>query len=118
MPREQKVDMLSLKQCTCNAYCLFQKPAKNCCEWMRNFFDMRYVKETMMVAFKKGPNNRRLRVIMLVVVLCVVIGPIYGKNYLHIDLMLPLLIVYGHLNELLARSSQVYLPPVLVFHYV
>ncbi|XP_026318589.1 solute carrier family 46 member 3-like [Hyposmocoma kahamanoa] len=55
------------------------KPSKNCCEWMRNFFDMRYVKETLMVAFKKGPNNRRLRVVMLVVVLCVVIGPIYGE---------------------------------------
>ncbi|VVD00390.1 unnamed protein product [Leptidea sinapis] len=44
-----------------------------------DFFDMRYVKDTMMVAFKTGPNNRRLRVIMLVVVLCVVIGPIYGE---------------------------------------
>ncbi|KAL0881785.1 hypothetical protein ABMA27_001566 [Loxostege sticticalis] len=55
------------------------KPAKNCCEWLRDFFDTRYVKETLMVAFKQGPNNRRLRVIMLVVVLCVVIGPIYGE---------------------------------------
>ncbi|XP_063827392.1 probable peptidoglycan muropeptide transporter SLC46 [Ostrinia nubilalis] len=55
------------------------KPAKNCCEWLRQFFDTRYVKETLMVAFKNGPNKRRLRVIMLVVVLCVVIGPIYGE---------------------------------------
>ncbi|XP_050665510.1 solute carrier family 46 member 3-like isoform X2 [Leptidea sinapis] len=55
------------------------KPAKNCCVWLKDFFDMRYVKDTMMVAFKTGPNNRRLRVIMLVVVLCVVIGPIYGE---------------------------------------
>ncbi|XP_037296821.1 solute carrier family 46 member 3 [Manduca sexta] len=55
------------------------EPAKNCCDWLRNFFDTRYVKETLMVAFKHGPNNRRLRVIMLVVVLCVIIGPIYGE---------------------------------------
>ncbi|OWR41557.1 adenylate cyclase [Danaus plexippus plexippus] len=55
------------------------KPSNNCCEWLRDFFDMRYVKDTMMVAFKRGPNNRRLRVIMLVIVLCVVIGPIYGE---------------------------------------
>ncbi|XP_004930683.2 lysosomal proton-coupled steroid conjugate and bile acid symporter SLC46A3 [Bombyx mori] len=55
------------------------KPPKNCCHWLRDFFDTKYVKETLMVAFKKGPNNRRLRVIMLVVVLCVIIGPIYGE---------------------------------------
>ncbi|KAJ0177869.1 hypothetical protein K1T71_006742 [Dendrolimus kikuchii] len=55
------------------------KSATNCCGWMKDFFDTRYVKETLMVAFKSGPNNRRLRVIMLVVVLCVIIGPIYGE---------------------------------------
>ncbi|XP_059058574.1 lysosomal proton-coupled steroid conjugate and bile acid symporter SLC46A3-like [Achroia grisella] len=51
----------------------------SCCQWLKVFFDIRYVKETLMVAFKQGPNNRRLRVIMLVIVLCVVIGPIYGE---------------------------------------
>lgn len=55
------------------------KKSANCCEWLRTFFDTQYVKDTLMVAFKPGPNNRRLRVIMLVVVLCVVIGPIYGE---------------------------------------
>ncbi|XP_061704889.1 probable peptidoglycan muropeptide transporter SLC46 isoform X1 [Cydia pomonella] len=55
------------------------KPPKNCCEWLHTFFDMSLVKETLLVAFRRGPNNRRLRVIMLVVVLCVVIGPIYGE---------------------------------------
>ncbi|CAB3250819.1 unnamed protein product [Arctia plantaginis] len=55
------------------------KPPTNCCEWLRTFFDVRYVKETLMVAFKRGPNNRRLRVIMLVAVMCVIIGPIYGE---------------------------------------
>ncbi|CAF4900915.1 unnamed protein product [Pieris macdunnoughi] len=55
------------------------KPTNNCCEWLRDFFDTRYVKDTIMVAFKNGPNRRRLRVIMLVIVLCVVIGPIYGE---------------------------------------
>lgn len=61
----------------------FQKSSKNCCEWLRAFFDISLVKETLMVAFKRGPNNRRLRVIMLVVVLCVVIGPIYGKKNIY-----------------------------------
>ncbi|CAK1579468.1 unnamed protein product [Parnassius mnemosyne] len=55
------------------------KSSKNCCEWLKEFFDIRYVKDTLTVAFKKGPNNRRLRVIMLVIVLCVVIGPIFGE---------------------------------------
>lgn len=53
--------------------------ASNWCQWLREFFDTRYVKETILVAFKKGPQQRRLRVIMLVIVLCVVIGPIYGE---------------------------------------
>lgn len=66
----------------------FQKPPTNCCEWLRTFFDTRYVKETLMVAFKQGPNNRRLRVIMLVIVMCVIIGPIYGEYILWFDIHL------------------------------
>lgn len=75
-------------------HALFQKKSANCCEWLRNFFDMQYVKDTLMVAFKPGPNNRRLRVIMLVIVLCVVIGPIYGKNYFFFILSIYLKNVY------------------------
>ena len=47
---------------------------------LADFFDKEHVVETFRVAFKKGENKRRERVILLMIVVMVVIGPIYGKN--------------------------------------
>lgn len=44
-----------------------------------DFFDKKHVVETFKVALKCGANQRRLRVIMLMISLMVVIGPIYGE---------------------------------------
>lgn len=44
-----------------------------------DFFDMKHVAETFKVALKSGANQRRLRVIMLMLSLMVVIGPLYGE---------------------------------------
>ncbi len=44
-----------------------------------DFFDKKHVVETFRVAFKKGENQRRLRVIMLMIVVMVVIGPLHGE---------------------------------------
>ncbi|XP_013098104.1 tetracycline resistance protein, class A [Stomoxys calcitrans] len=44
-----------------------------------DFFDKEHVVETFRVAFKKGENKRRARVILLMIVVMVVIGPIYGE---------------------------------------
>lgn len=44
-----------------------------------DFFDKEHVVETFQVAFKKGANQRRLRVIMLMIVVMVVIGPLHGE---------------------------------------
>lgn len=44
-----------------------------------DFFDRKHVVETFEVAFKKGANQRRLRVIMLMIVVMVVIGPLHGE---------------------------------------
>ena len=44
-----------------------------------DFFDKEHVVETFRVAFKKGENQRRLRVSMLLIVVMVVIGPLHGE---------------------------------------
>lgn len=46
---------------------------------LADFFDKEHVVETFRVAFKKGENQRRLRVSMLLFVVMVVIGPMHGK---------------------------------------
>ncbi|XP_075155685.1 putative peptidoglycan muropeptide transporter SLC46 [Haematobia irritans] len=46
---------------------------------LADFFDKEHVVETFRVAFKKGENKRRARVILLMIVVMVVIGPIYGE---------------------------------------
>lgn len=46
---------------------------------LEDFFNKEHVVETFRVAFKKGHNQRRTRVIMLMVVVMVVIGPLHGN---------------------------------------
>ncbi|XP_023308597.2 tetracycline resistance protein, class A [Lucilia cuprina] len=46
---------------------------------LADFFDKQHIVETFRVAFKKGENKRRARVILLMIVVMVVIGPIYGE---------------------------------------
>ncbi|KAL5285026.1 hypothetical protein ACFFRR_007014 [Megaselia abdita] len=44
-----------------------------------DFFDKQHVVDTFKVAFKKGQNQRRLKVIMLMIVVMVIIGPLHGE---------------------------------------
>ncbi|KAL1402063.1 hypothetical protein pipiens_006250 [Culex pipiens pipiens] len=46
---------------------------------LADFFDKEHVMETFRVAFKQGERQRRLRVIMLMIVVMVVIGPLHGE---------------------------------------
>lgn len=46
---------------------------------LADFFDKEHVVETFRVAFKKGENQRRLRVSMILIVVMVVIGPMHGE---------------------------------------
>ncbi|CAG9560186.1 unnamed protein product [Danaus chrysippus] len=50
-----------------------------CRGWMCSFFDARHVRETLTVAFRSGPRRRRLRVSLLIVVVCVIFGPLHGE---------------------------------------
>ncbi|XP_041976368.1 proton-coupled folate transporter-like isoform X1 [Aricia agestis] len=50
-----------------------------CRGWFGSFFDARHVRETLTVAFRSGPRRRRLRVSLLIVVVCVIFGPLHGE---------------------------------------
>lgn len=45
---------------------------------LADFFDFAHVRETFRVAFKSGQKNRRSKIIMLMVVVIIVIGPQHG----------------------------------------
>ncbi|CAH0699715.1 unnamed protein product [Spodoptera exigua] len=43
------------------------------------FFDFQSLKHTVEIAFKKGPNNRRLRICLVLTVVCLTFGPMWGE---------------------------------------
>ncbi|CAH2991986.1 unnamed protein product [Chilo suppressalis] len=47
--------------------------------FFRTFFDLSNIKETVIVVFKKGPNRRRLRMIVLLLVVTILFGPMFGE---------------------------------------
>lgn len=47
---------------------------------LTDFFALRHVKETFRVAFKQGQSNRRQRVMVLMLIVMVLIGPMYGES--------------------------------------
>lgn len=49
------------------------------CALVRDFFDVRHLVDTFKVAFKQGENNRKMKVLLLMLVVMVVIGPMHGK---------------------------------------
>ncbi|XP_068630509.1 probable peptidoglycan muropeptide transporter SLC46 [Battus philenor] len=57
----------------------FVAKRKGCAGFIFEFFDVKLVLETFKVAFRKGSNNRRLRVCLLLIVVCVVFGPSQGE---------------------------------------
>ncbi|CAH0627266.1 unnamed protein product [Chrysodeixis includens] len=50
-----------------------------CSGFLLEFFDFRSLKETVEIAFKKGPNNRRLRICLILSVVCLTFGPMWGE---------------------------------------
>lgn len=47
--------------------------------FLADFFDFAHIRDTFRVAFKHGARDRRIKVIMLMVVVMIVIGPYHGK---------------------------------------
>ncbi|XP_014208805.1 solute carrier family 46 member 3-like [Copidosoma floridanum] len=50
-----------------------------CWAGLTDFFAIRHVRETFRVAFRDGPRNRRRRVMVLMFIVMVLIGPMYGE---------------------------------------
>lgn len=46
--------------------------------FLRDFFDIKHIGDTFRVAFKQGENNRKIKVMLLMLVVMVVIGPMHG----------------------------------------
>lgn len=57
-----------------------KEPPKStsCFYFIEDFFSLSNIKEAIRVTFKEGQHNRRLRIISLLVVVIVVMGPLYG----------------------------------------
>lgn len=53
--------------------------------FLADFFDFAHVRETFRVAFKSGQKNRRSKIIMLMAVVVIVIGPQHGTSRLAIS---------------------------------
>nr|XP_022901640.1 proton-coupled folate transporter-like [Onthophagus taurus]XP_022901641.1 proton-coupled folate transporter-like [Onthophagus taurus] len=49
------------------------------CAFVRDFFDYHHIVETFKVAFKRGEANRKSKVLLLMLVVMVVIGPMHGE---------------------------------------
>jgi len=45
---------------------------------VREFFDLVHIKNAFSVTFKKGNDNRRLRILMMMLVLMIIMGPMTG----------------------------------------
>ncbi|XP_050538919.1 solute carrier family 46 member 3-like [Daktulosphaira vitifoliae] len=55
-------------------------PVETTCLYLvKDFFSLSHIKEAIRVAFKEGQHNRRLRIVLLMVVVIVVMGPLHGE---------------------------------------
>ncbi|CAG4936863.1 unnamed protein product [Colias eurytheme] len=50
-----------------------------CSGFFLEFFDFHSLKETIEIAFKAGPNKRRLRICLILTVVCLSFGPLWGE---------------------------------------
>lgn len=49
--------------------------------FLKSFFDIKHVKDTLTVAFKKGPNKRRTKSILVLASIAFIYGPAYGMYF-------------------------------------
>ncbi|XP_052738477.1 solute carrier family 46 member 3-like [Bicyclus anynana] len=52
---------------------------KGVLHFFRIFFDFKNIKETFAVVFKQGPNNRRTRICVMLLVVSILFGPMHGE---------------------------------------
>ncbi|KAF5273413.1 hypothetical protein FQA39_LY07430 [Lamprigera yunnana] len=56
-----------------------KKQPKGKCGFLKDFFDWNHILDTVKIVFEKGESNRRLKIVMLMLVVMVVIGPMHGE---------------------------------------
>ncbi|XP_013184500.2 proton-coupled folate transporter-like [Amyelois transitella] len=56
-----------------------QDEPKGVRNFLRTFFDVQHVKDTVSVAFKKGPNHRRAKSVLVILSIIFIYGPAYGE---------------------------------------
>ncbi|CAK1553438.1 unnamed protein product [Leptosia nina] len=56
-----------------------KKLRTGCSGFLLEFFDFNSVKDTLKIAFKKEANGRRLRICLILVVVCLSFGPLWGE---------------------------------------
>lgn len=66
---------------SCDKFDIQKRNEHNFFSFLKDFFDFQNIKQTFSIVFKDGPNNRKQRVTLLVIVLMVVIGPLHGKLF-------------------------------------
>ncbi|XP_028026391.1 proton-coupled folate transporter-like [Bombyx mandarina] len=57
-----------------------KEEAKSPCGFLKSFFDIKHVKDTLNVAFKKGPNHRRTKSILILAMIAFIYGSSTGEN--------------------------------------
>ncbi|XP_050422786.1 thymic stromal cotransporter homolog [Adelges cooleyi] len=55
-----------------------EPPKKTGIALVKDFFDAKHIETAFQITFKDGPHNRKLRIIMLMVIVFLVMGPING----------------------------------------
>ncbi|XP_037299349.1 proton-coupled folate transporter isoform X2 [Manduca sexta] len=50
-----------------------------CTGFLREFFDVKSLRDTLEIAFKKGPRNRRLRICLILTGVCLYFGSLWGE---------------------------------------
>lgn len=52
------------------------------CGFLRDFFNVRHLADTYRLAFKAGENNRRMKILLIMVAVMVITGPLFGEYFL------------------------------------
>lgn len=67
--------------------------------FIKDFFNFKHVMETFRVAFKKGENNRKLKVLLLMLVVMVVIGPMHGELFFYKENLKIYFTIHSHIDN-------------------
>lgn len=56
-----------------------RKNKQSLLEWLKDFFDMQHIRDAFRVTFRKGPYHKRTRIVLLMLMVFIVMGPTQGQ---------------------------------------